>query len=200
MTKQKSLVPLEKIGSSILQVRNQKVILDADLANLYGTTTKRLNEQVRRNQERFPEDFMFQLSPEEHAQLLAEKDVFKSKAGRGGRRYMPYAFTEHGAIMAAGLINTPIAIEVSIFVVRAFVQLRQVFQSHAELARKLDALEKKYDAQFKVVFDAIRRLMEPPRPRRRQVGFHAELVQAGKKKAPARKRKPAKNAKARQSP
>jgi len=191
MNKERSLVPMEKIGRSILLIRNQKVILDADLALLYGTTTKRFNEQVRRNMERFPEDFMFQLTEDEFSQVKAENSLYRGAAGRGGRRYQPYAFTEHGAIMAAGLINTPVAIEVSIFVVRAFIRLRETFQSHEELARKLDALEKKYDVQFRAVFAAIRQLMTPPDPKKKQIGFHWEAEKPARKKASAKKKTPA---------
>src|SRR5659263_702287 len=111
MLEQKSLVPTESIGQSILLIRKQKVLLDSDLARLYGTSTKRLNQQVQRNIERFPEDFMFQLTIEEYSGLRIHNPKYDGSAGRGGRRYPPFAFTEHGAIMAAGLINTPIAIE-----------------------------------------------------------------------------------------
>lgn len=194
MVKKKLLAPVESIGQTILFVRESKVILDIDLARLFGTTTKRLNEQVRRNIERFPDDFMFQLAPEEYSELKKHDSRYESSAGRGGRRYPPFAFTEHGAIMAAGLINTPIAIEVSIFVVRAFVRLRHLMATHDDLARKLDTLEKKYDIQFSAVFDAIRQLMEPPKPKKKPVGFHwdEDLLattkgKTTKKRAPAKK-------------
>lgn len=147
-------------------------MLDADLARLYGVTTARLNEQVKRNRDRFPADFMFQLTPAEFAGLKSQIAI--SNRGRGGRRKRPYAFTEHGAVMLASVLNTPIAVEASIMVVRAFVQLRSMLAAHEELARKLDALERKYDTQFRVVFDAIRELMPPsgtPKPKR--IGFHA---------------------------
>lgn len=189
----KSLVPVERIEHSILLIRGQKVLLDADLARLYGTTTKRLNEQVKRNRERFPEDFMFQLTDEEFAALKEQPVASPGPTGWGGRRYPPSVFTEHGAIMAAGLINTPLAIEVSIFVVRAFVRLRQMLQSHEDLAHRLDALEKKYDVQFRAVFDTIRQLMAPPKPKKNQVGFHWQAKGQPKPppgKPPGRKQAP----------
>jgi phage regulator Rha-like protein len=148
--------------------------LDSDLSELYGVTTKRLNEQVRRNPARFPPDFIFQLTDQELSRL-----------GRGGRRYRPYAFTEHGALMAANLLNSPQAIEVSVYVVRAFVRLRETLATHKELAQKLEALERrteslalKHDAltgetraQFKEVIEALRRLMSPSLAAKRPIGF-----------------------------
>jgi hypothetical protein len=125
-----SLVPIETIAHKILVVREQRVILDADLARLYGVTTKRLNEQVRRNRDRFPEDFVFQLDAEETEVLRSH--FATSKAGSGGRRYCPYAFTEHGALMAASVLNSPRAVEVSVYVVRAFVRMREMLAAHAE--------------------------------------------------------------------
>jgi hypothetical protein len=159
----------QRLERSILLIRGQRVMLDEDLAALYGVTTKRLNEQVRRNVDRFPPDFMFQLSLEEFTHLRSQI----ATARWGGRRTPPYAFTEHGAVMLASVLNSPIAVHASIEVVRAFVRLRQLLASHEELARKLMTLEKKYDAQFKVVFDAIRALMKPPEPKRRSIGFQA---------------------------
>jgi phage regulator Rha-like protein len=170
--RQVSLIPAERIERSILLIRGQKVLLDSDLASLYGVTTKRLNEQVKRNIERFPVDFMFQLNGEEHEALRSQ--IATLKTGRGQhRKYRPYVFTEHGAIMAANVLNSPRAIEMSVYVVRAFVRLREVLATHKDLARKLEELEKKYDAQFKTVFDAIRQLMTPPPgPPKKQIGFH----------------------------
>jgi hypothetical protein len=163
------IVPEERIAQGILMIRGHKVMVDADLANLYGVTTKRLNEQVKRNRERFPDDFMFQLTAEEKEQVVANCDhLARLKFSPAS----PNAFTEHGAIMAASVLNTPRAVEMSVYVVRAFIRLRQMLASNAELARKLAALERKYDAQFKVVFDAIRELMSPPEPKRkRPIGF-----------------------------
>lgn len=163
-----SVIPSEQVERAILPIRNQKVILDTDLARLYGVTTKRLNEQVKRNSERFPGDFMFQLTDKEKARVVANCDHL---ARLKYSPVLPYAFTEHGAIMAAGVLNTSKAIEVSLYVVRAFVRIREYLATHKELARKLAALEKKYDAQFKVVFDALRQLMTPPGKPRRRIGF-----------------------------
>lgn len=168
-----ALIPSERIERSILLVRGHKVILDSDLAALYGVPTKRLNEQVRRNRLRFPADFMFQLTGREAAVLRSQ--FATSKPGRGGRRYRPYVFTEHGALMAATVLNSQVAVRVSLQIVRTFVRLRQLLATHAQLARKLAELEQKYDAQFKVVFDAIRELMTPPEPEpKRRIGFRTQ--------------------------
>jgi hypothetical protein len=167
-----TLIPAERVDQLIFVVRGQRVILDSDLARLYGVTTARLNEQVKRNLDRFPLDFMFQLTKGEWEALISQ--IATSKSGRGGRRKLPSAFTEHGAVMAANVLNSPVAVRASIAVVRAFVRLRQLLVSHEELARKLDGLEKKFekhDAQFRVVFDAIRQLMAPPPATRRKIGF-----------------------------
>jgi len=163
-----SIVPLENIESRIFLIRGHKVMIDADLANIYGVTTKRLNEQVKRNRDRFPEDFMFQLTKEEKDEVVANCDHLKKL------KYspvLPNAFTEHGAIMIATILNSPVAVQASIHVVRAFVKLRQILASNKELSKRFNELEKKYDAQFKVVFDAIRQLMTPPEPKRRKIGF-----------------------------
>ncbi len=171
MDGQTSLVPVERIERAILLIRGEKVMLDSDLAELYGVETKRLNEQVQRNLGRFPEDFMFQLTPEEWNSLRSQFATLK----RGEhRKYLPYAFTEHGALMLANVLNSERAAQTSVQVVRAFVRLRQMLASNAELARKLAALENKYDAQFKVVFDAIRQLMSPPAKPKREIGFHVK--------------------------
>jgi hypothetical protein len=167
-----AIVPLERVAQTILLIRGEKVILDADLAVLYGVETKALTRAVRRNIERFPRDFMFRLTAQELAALRCQFGT--SNVGRGGRRYPPYAFTEQGVAMLSGLLNSPRAVAVNIGIMRAFVRLRQMLASNAELARKLDALEEKYDAQFKVVFDAIRELMEPPEQARKgRIGFVA---------------------------
>jgi hypothetical protein len=165
-----ALVPIERIERRILLIRGEKVILDSDLAELYEVPTKRLNEQVRRNLDRFPPDFMFQLTEEEFDRLRSQ--FATSNIGRGGRRYLPYVFTEPGAIMAANVLNSTRATSASVMVVRAFVRLRQMLISHADLARKLEDLEKRYDAQFKQVFSAIRALMASPGdPDRNKIGF-----------------------------
>ena len=165
------LIPIERVEETILLIRGQKVILDTDLARLYGVTTKRLNEQVKRNRERFPEDFMFQLTKKEKAEVVANCDHLSTLKFSTA---LPHAFTEHGAIMVASVLNTTRAIEVSIFVVRVFVKLRQMLATHKELEQKLIALEKKYDEQFKVVFDAIRALMKETEKPQRKIGFEVK--------------------------
>lgn len=176
-----ALVPIEHITQSILVLRGQRVLLDAELAALYGVTTKRFNEQVRRNRERFPADFMFQLTDEEHAALRSQFATLK--AGRGQhRKYLPYAFTEHGAIMAATILNSARAVEMSVYVVRAFVKLRELLASNKELARRLNELEARlekklatHDQAIAAILSAIRQLMNPPAPKRRPIGFTADL-------------------------
>ena len=163
-----------RIERAILFIRGQRVMLDADLAALYGVPTKRLNEQVKRNSGRFPLDFAFQLTKEEAEALRSQ--IATSKRGRGGRRYAPYAFTEHGAIMAANVLNTKRAIAASVYVVRAFVRLRQILATNKALAHKLAELERKvesHDGDIRSLFDAIRRLMVPAEHRRRRIGFRA---------------------------
>ena len=148
MPKTNAIVPLERIESRILLIRGHKVMLDSDLAELYVVTTKRLNEQVKRNRQRFPADFMFQLTSDEATNLRSR--IATSKQGRGGRRYRPYAFTEHGAIMAASVLNSHRAIEVSIYVVRAFVKLREMLRTHKELARKLAMAYSRFNLAIKL--------------------------------------------------
>jgi len=176
MEGQMAVIPVERIEKAILSIRGEKVMLDSDLAELYGVETKVLNRAVKRNQSRFPSDFMFQLTPEETESLRCQ--IGTSNVGRGGRRYLPYAFTEHGALMLANVLNSERAAQTSVQVVRAFVRLRQMLASNAELSRKLAALEKKYDAQFKVVFAAIRQLMSPPAKPKREIGFHVKYDDA----------------------
>jgi hypothetical protein len=151
-------VPSERVMQAILLVRGEKVMLDADLAKLYRVDTKVLLQAVKRNIERFPRDFMFQLSQQEFKILRSQ---FVTSSQWGGRRYPPYAFTEQGVAILSSVLRSRRAVLVNIEIVRAFVRRRQILASHADLSRKLDALEKKYDAQFKVVFDAIRELMTP---------------------------------------
>jgi hypothetical protein len=177
-----SIVPLERIERSILLLRGEKVMLDLDLAAIYGVTTKRLNEQVKRNASRFPADFMFQLTAAEKNEVVTNCDHL---ARLKFSPHLPYAFTEHGALMLANVLNSERAARTSVQVVRVFVRLRQWLASNAELARKLESLEKNYDAQFKVVFDAIRQLMTPPETRRREIGFHVK-PEADKPKAKKR--------------
>ena len=169
------IAPVGKIEGSILLIRGQRVILDSDLAELYGVETKVLNQAVKRNADRFPEDFMFPLSQEELKSLRSQ--IVTSK-GRGGRRYAPYAFTEHGAIMAANLLNSPRAVQVSVYVVRAFVRLRNLLLQNKELAAKLTELERKlqkHDREIIALVEAIRQLMAPPDPPKTKIGFHAEI-------------------------
>ena len=164
-------IPVERIAGSILLIRGQKVILDAALASLYEVDTKVLNQAVRRNIERFPPDFMFQLTPEEVRVLRSQIVTLKPGSGRH-RKYLPYAFAEQGVAMLSSILRSDRAVQVNIEIMRAFVRLRLLLASNTELSRKLAALEEKYDAQFKVVFDAIRELMAPvePQPKRR-IGF-----------------------------
>ena len=165
------LASVERIERKILLIRGHKVMLDSDLARLYGVSTKVLNQAVKRNKARFPSDFMLKLSAVEAAVLRSQ---FVTSKGRGGRQYRPYAFTEQGVAMLSSVIHSERAIQVNIMIMRAFVRLRQMIASHKNLARRLAELEKKYDSQFKVVFDAIRQLMEPAKPKPRRIGFHAK--------------------------
>jgi phage regulator Rha-like protein len=173
MDGQTNLVPLERIERAIFSIRGEKVMLDSDLAELYGVETKALNQAVKRNLDRFPADFMFQLTAGDVFKLNRSQIVTGSQKHRDPR-FPPYAFTEHGALMLANVLNSERAAQTSVQVVRAFVRLRQMLASNAELARKLAALENKYDAQFKVVFDAIRQLMSPPAKPKREIGFHVK--------------------------
>ncbi len=164
--------PAEHIERAILVIRGEKVILDANLAALYGVDTRVLVQAVKRNAERFPPDFMFQLTQEEFA-LLRSQSV--TSRGWGGRRYPPYAFTEQGVAMLSSVLKSPRAIQVNIEIMRAFVRLRQLLATHAELAQKLADLEAKYDEQFAVVFEAIKQLMTPPEPKHKRIGFGGKI-------------------------
>lgn len=168
MEESTSIIPAERLDRRILVIRGQKVMLDSDLAELYGVTTKRLNEQVKRNADRFPPDFMFQLSEEEKKQVVAVCDHLQRIKYSP---HVPYAFTEHGAVMLAAVLNSPVAVQASIAVVRAFLRLRHLLSTQSDLARKVEALEKKYDHQFKAVFQAIRRLMQPDEKSAKKIGF-----------------------------
>ena len=164
-------IPLERIAQAILLIRGQKVMLDDVLAALYGVQIRALNQAVKRNSDRFPDDFMFQLTAVETAVLRSQFVTLKRGSGRH-RKYRPYVFTEQGVAMLSSVLRSERAVRVNIEIMRAFVRLRQMLSSHADLARQLEALEKKYDAQFKVVFDAIRELMAPPEPMaKRRIGF-----------------------------
>jgi hypothetical protein len=159
-----------QVERCIYLLRGEKVMLASDLADLYGVSTSALNQAVRRNRKRFPSDFMFQLTVKEWESV---KSHFVTSKRGGVRRALPYAFTEHGVAMLSSVLNSDRAAAVNIAIMRTFVRLREMLLSNADLARKLDALEKKYDAQFNVVFDAIRELMTPPEAPRRQIGFHS---------------------------
>ena len=166
-----NVIPAETIERKIYMIRDEKVMLSTDLADLYSVEPRVLVQAVKRNIDRFPEDFMFQLSNEEFKNLKSQ--IVISSWG-GPRRANPYAFTEQGVAMLSSVLNSKRAVRVNVEIMRAFVRLRQMLASNAELARKLDALEKKYDTQFKVVFDAIRQLMIPPEKNKRKIGFRRE--------------------------
>ena len=189
MTKRKKenllSVPVKKrttlasaVESRILLLRHQRVILDTDIAELYGVPVKVLNQQVKRNRERFPADFVFRLTSKEDAVLRSQ--FVTSKPGRGGRRYAPYAFTEHGAIMAATVLNSERAVQMSVFVVRAFVRLREMLATNRKLAGKIDELENRldtHDSTIQDLIEAIKELMKPEDPPRKRIGFQ---IPAGK--------------------
>ena len=174
MAKSELLIPVERIEKSILLIRGHKVLLDSDLADMYGVPTKVLNQAVRRNLKRFPGDFMLQLTADESTSLRSQSVT--SKVGRGGRRYRPLSFTEQGVAMLSTVLGSEQAMEVNIAIMRAFVRLREILSTHKDLARKLNELEKKYDENFRVVFEAIRQLMAPPPAagKKGRIGFHAE--------------------------
>lgn len=171
------LVLVERIEKRIYLIRSQKVMLDSDLAMLYGVPTKVLVQAVKRNIKRFPVDFMFQLAKDEF--LRCQKGVSNLRSqfvtsNYGGRRYLPYAFTEQGVAMLSSVLNSERAIQVNIQIMRTFSKLRRILESHKDLARKIEELERKYDSQFKVVFDAIRELMKPPKKGMKRIGFQAK--------------------------
>jgi len=172
------IVSVTDIESRIFLIRGQKVMFDADLAELYEVETFNLNKAVKRNLDRFPEDFMFQLTKEEADSLRFQIGMSKV-SGRGGRRYLPYAFTEQGVAMLSSVLNSKRAVQVNITIMRAFMKLREMIVSHKDLARRLDDLEKKYNQQFRIVFDAIRELMAPPAKSRRKIGFEGKRRQGG---------------------
>ena len=185
--KSKSIIPVERIENKIYLIRGHKVMLDSDLAEIFGTTTSRLNEQTKRNHFRFPGDFMFQLNNDEWENLKTQFEKLPNslrsqiailKNGRGKqRKYLPFVFTEHGSVMLASVLNSAVAVEASIQIVRAFVKLRAVLSTHKELSAKLQMLETKtdkHDNEIKVLFEAIRQLMQPPNPPRKKIGFKNE--------------------------
>ena len=174
MPQKKAIVPVGKIEQRILLIRGEKIIIDADLAEFYGVPTKRLNEQVKRNKARFPKDFMFRLSATEKAEVVANCDhLSKLKFSKT----LPYAFTEHGSIMAASVLNSKRAVEVSVYIVRAFVKIRRMIAEHKELSRRIVQIERhlaEHDDQIIELIKAIKQLLKPePPPKKRRIGFHA---------------------------
>jgi len=170
MSSRDQIIPPHRIEKLIFLIRGQKVMLDGDLAELYQVSTKVLNQAVKRNEDRFPADFMFQLTHEEFTALRSQIVTLESGRGRH-RKYLPHAFTEQGVAMLSSVLRSKRAVRVNIEIMRAFVRLREILATHKDLAAKLETLERKYDAQFKVVFDAIRQLMTPPEPKKRKIGF-----------------------------
>jgi len=171
LAKKTSVIPIERIAERILLIRGRKVMVDSDLADLYGVATNRLNEQVKRNINRFPSDFMFQLDKAEFSNLKSQ--IATSSSTWGGRRKLPYAFTEHGAVMAASVLNSKRAVEVSIYVVRAFIKLRQLLATHKDLAQKLQQFENKlqrHDKQIAVLYQLMSPIDEKPKT---PFGFHS---------------------------
>ncbi len=187
MTDETKLILVDRIEPLILEIRGQKLVLDSDLAALFGVSTKVLNQAVRRNIDRFPADFLFQLTSEEVAGMRSQIVT----ASKRNIRFQPYVFTEHGVVMAASVLNSPRAVEVSVFVVRAFVKLRQLVLAHKELAGKLDQLERKvgsHDEAIKQLVSAIRQLMAPPDPPKKEMGFHTIHDSAKEQTEPSKPR------------
>jgi phage regulator Rha-like protein len=194
MSERKSIVPAESLDRLIYEIRGQKVMLDTDLAEIYGVTTKRLNEQVKRNRGRFPVEFAFRLTAEEHANLKSQ--FATSSLSHGGKRKLPWVFTEHGAIMAANVLNSPRAVQMSVFVVRAFLKMRAALSDNRELARKLAALEKElkerldvHEAAIVTILQRVMDIIDPPalpEPPKKDIGFH--LKEARGRYAPRRRR------------
>jgi phage regulator Rha-like protein len=182
-TKKEDALIIKDVGSLIITIRNQKVIIDRDLAEIYGVETRRLNEQVKRNPDRFPEDFIFQLTNEEADFWIRSRSQFAILKRGTNVKYLPYAFTEYGAIMAANVLNSRQAVRMSVFVVRAFVKLREMLTTHKELAHKLAELERKlqnHDESIRSLVIAIRQLMTTPEPKRRPIGFRLGGSENGK--------------------
>ena len=176
------LIPTEEvIISRIYTLRHQKVMFDFDLAEMYGVSTRRLKEAVRRNIERFPEDFMFELTQDEFQTLRSQFATSKTNETRGGSRYPPFAFTEHGAVMLASILNSETAVKASIFVVRTFIKLRQLISGYHELTERMDGIEEKYDSQFEQVIHALEGLAEKKKEPRKLIGFKEDKIEYGKK-------------------
>src|SRR5271168_5220827 len=171
-SKSTALIPADLISRNIYFLRDSRVMLDADLARLYGVTTANLNKAVNRNLVRFPEDFLFQVTKSEANSLIFQSGISKP-AGRGGSRHLPYAFTEQGVAMLSSVLRSERAVKVNIAIMRAFVRLREMLTSDQQLRRKIEEMEKRYDAKFQIVFTAIKRMLEAPTPRGDAIGFHA---------------------------
>ena len=169
--KRKSVVSNTLISRKIYFIRETRIMLDADLAILYGVSTSNLNKAVRRNLERFPEDFMFRLKANEAAALTFQSGISK-RAGRGGRRHLPYAFTEQGIAMLSSVLRSERAVQVNIAIMRAFVELRRTIATHEELRKKIEQMERRYDSKFEIVFSAIKQMLEPPAKPKPGIGFH----------------------------
>ena len=167
-----AMIPAAAISHRIYFIRKTRIMLDADLAQLYGVTTKNLTKAVKRNANRFPADFMFQLKPKE-IQFLRFQSGTSSRTKHGGRRYKPYGFTEHGVAMLSSVLRSDRAVQVNIAIMRAFLQLRAMLATHEDLRRKISEMEKRYDAKFHAVFATLRQMLETPIPSQRQIGFHA---------------------------
>ena len=170
------IIPQDSIEQKIILIRGQKVLLDSDLAKLYEIETFNFNKAVKRNLDRFPADFMFQLTKDEAESLRFQIGMSK-KSGRGGRRYLPYVFTEQGVAMLSGVLNSKTAVQVNIAIMRAFVKIREILSTHKELASKLTQLEhktEKHDKEIYIIFEAIRQLMVPPEKKKRKIGFNRE--------------------------
>jgi phage regulator Rha-like protein len=198
MKDKKNSTPLEPVEPLIQMLRAERVILDSDLAKIYGVPTKRLNEQVRRNIEKFPSDFMFRLNAKEAARLLRSRSQIATLKRGQNIKHLPYVFTEHGAIMAANVLNSPQAVQMSVFVVRAFVKMRGSFSDSRELVKKLAALEKELKSRLDVhevaIVEVLQRVMAildppppPPEPPRREIGFHVKPDDSPKSKIRAKK-------------
>jgi hypothetical protein len=177
-----AIVPSALISQKIFFVRGTRVMLDADLARLYGVATKNLNKAVKRNASRFPSDFMFQLSSNVMRDLRFQ--IGTSKREQGGRRYSPYAFTEQGIAMLSSVLRSSRAVQVNVAIMRTFVRLREMLATHEELRRKIDAMEKRYDARFQAVFETIRQMLATPLPAKKPIGFHTSPEVAAKSAKP----------------
>ena len=173
-----AIIPAGLINQKIHFLRGTRVMLDSDLAKLYGVKTTALNQAVQRNRRRFPEDFMFQLDKSDMEGLISQ-NVISKPGGRGGRRFAPYAFTEQGVAMSS-VLRGQRAVQVNVAIMRTFVRLREMLSTHEDLRRKIDALEKRYDARFQAVFETIRQMLETPIPAKKAIGFHAKIQTSGK--------------------